>query len=65
LGGLEVYYPTHSSGTISALLDIAKQVGLLTTGGSDFHGPGTGRNKIGGFVASSELLDALEPRLNR
>lgn len=64
LGGVEVYYPTHSSGTVRDLLGIAGAAGLVTTGGSDFHGPGTGRDKLSGFEASPELFDRLAPRLN-
>ncbi len=65
LEGVEAYYPTHSSPTVVGLLEIAKALGLLATGGSDFHGPGTGRNKIGGFDASAEALRCLEPRVCR
>ncbi|MBI5202754.1 MAG: PHP domain-containing protein [Elusimicrobia bacterium] len=63
LGGLELYYPTHTSGTMSNLSGMAKAAGLITTGGSDFHGPGTGRDKLAGFEASTELFAVLEPYL--
>lgn len=63
LGGIEVFYPTHSGGTVQELLGIAKATGLVTTGGSDFHGPGTGREKLAGFDASDELFGVLEPIL--
>jgi hypothetical protein len=36
--GLEVYYGLYDDQTISELARLAKQYGLLTTGGSDFHG---------------------------
>lgn len=36
--GLEVYYGLYDDGTISELARLAKQYGLLATGGSDFHG---------------------------
>jgi len=38
LEGLEVYYPDHTPATVTRYLDIAKQHGLLVTGGTDFHG---------------------------
>jgi predicted metal-dependent phosphoesterase TrpH len=38
LGGVEVYYPSHSSRAVKALVKMAKDLGLFMTGGSDFHG---------------------------
>lgn len=38
LVGLEVYYGLYDDATISELARLAKQYGLLATGGSDFHG---------------------------
>lgn len=38
LDGVEVYYSTHSSRQIREYLSLAQQLGLLITGGSDFHG---------------------------
>lgn len=40
LGGIETYYPSHSAQDIAILSDIAKRNGLITTGGSDYHGAG-------------------------
>ena len=38
LDGLEVYYPKHSLPDIDRFRDLARDLGLLVTGGSDFHG---------------------------
>jgi predicted metal-dependent phosphoesterase TrpH len=38
MGGMEVYYPEHSSEQISLYAELARQNGLLMTGGTDFHG---------------------------
>ena len=38
LGGVEVYYPSHSPKAVKALLKMAHEMGLLITGGSDYHG---------------------------
>jgi 3',5'-nucleoside bisphosphate phosphatase len=38
LQGLEVHYPTHSSCQHEQLQSMAENLGLITTGGSDFHG---------------------------
>jgi len=37
LEGVEVYYPSHSPKAVKALLRMADEMGLLITGGSDFH----------------------------
>ncbi len=38
LDGVEVYYSTHAARQTRAYLSLASQLGLLVTGGSDFHG---------------------------
>lgn len=38
LDGVEVHYSTHTARQTREYLAMAKQLGLLTTGGSDFHG---------------------------
>lgn len=38
LGGIEVYYSTHTAKQTGQYLALARQVGLQPTGGSDFHG---------------------------
>jgi len=38
LGGLEVYHSSHSPEQTRRYLDLARRLGLLVTGGSDFHG---------------------------
>ncbi|KPK00416.1 MAG: hypothetical protein AMJ60_01430 [Desulfobacterales bacterium SG8_35] len=38
LEGVEVYYPSHSPKAVKALLKMTDEMGLLITGGSDFHG---------------------------
>ena len=37
LGGVEVYYPSHSPKAVAALVKMADDFDLLLTGGSDFH----------------------------
>lgn len=39
LQGLEVYHPLHSMPVRQRLEDLALRLGLLVTGGSDYHGP--------------------------
>ncbi len=38
LDGVEVYYSTHAARQTREYLNLAHQLGLLVTGGSDFHG---------------------------
>lgn len=38
LAGLEVYYPEHNPEQVRKYLALAKKLGLLVTGGSDYHG---------------------------
>ena len=38
LAGLEVYYRTFDVGTVAAVRDVADTLGLIATGGSDYHG---------------------------
>ena len=38
LAGLEVYYRTFDSATVDAVAVVAARLGLLATGGSDYHG---------------------------
>lgn len=64
LGGMEVHYSTHNPKQTAELLDIAKRLDLLVTGGSDFHGltkpdieVGVGR---GGLTVPIKLLEPLK-----
>ena len=40
LGGIETYYPSHTQADIAALRGVAARFGMITTGGSDYHGQG-------------------------
>jgi 3',5'-nucleoside bisphosphate phosphatase len=64
LGGMEVHYSTHNPKQTAGLLDIAKRLDLLVTGGSDFHGltkpdieVGIGR---GSLTVPTKLLEPLK-----
>jgi hypothetical protein len=59
MDGVEAFYPTHDAGQAALLDRLARELGLLTTGSSDFHGPAHGT--FGGFLGFS--LHGLEPRL--
>lgn len=38
LNGLEVYYRAYDQGTVGLLADVATRLGLVKTGGTDYHG---------------------------
>lgn len=40
--GIETFYPEHSAGQITAYREMCRRLGLIATGGSDFHGPSVG-----------------------
>lgn len=64
LDGVEVYYTEHSDKYTALVAGLAQQLGLLMSGGSDFHGavkPGValGRGR-GGLFVRGELLDKMK-----
>jgi predicted metal-dependent phosphoesterase TrpH len=65
LDGVEAYYPTHSHSFRKRLLAIARRLGLLVSGGSDYHGdlrPGTAM-ACGGSLVPGHLLETMKARL--
>ena len=57
--GLEVYRPSHSSEYTVELEELTARLGMLRTGGSDWHGPKDG--DLGTFyVGADEVADFLE-----
>jgi hypothetical protein len=42
LMGIETFYPEHSPAQIAAYREMCRHLGLVATGGSDFHGPSVG-----------------------
>lgn len=63
LAGVEAHYPTHSGEVTRRLLKAAAERGLAVTGGSDYHGPGTGREEIGGVELGPEAASRLRELL--
>ena len=56
LDGIEAFYPAHSNALTREFLQMAKTCGLLVTAGTDFHGPGTGRDEMYGFEFHEEFF---------
>jgi predicted metal-dependent phosphoesterase TrpH len=59
LQGLEVYYPEHSQSMVNFYLGLARELGLLVTGGSDFHGSVKPDVKLGMIKIPFELVEGL------
>ena len=65
LDGLEAWHPDHAESDVSRYLALAGRLGLMVTGGSDYHGenkPGAGLGGWNGGRIPLELLDGLHRR---
>ena len=51
LGGIEAFYPGHSTKTSRKLVEMSEELNILVTGGSDFHGSIKPGIAIGGAPA--------------
>jgi hypothetical protein len=56
LAGLECYYPEHSFGQEALYLYLARELGLLITGGSDFHGDNKPEVSLGRITCQPLLV---------
>ena len=51
LDAIEVYHPDHGAAATIRYRDLADELDLLVTGGSDYHGPGSDRAAAFGRVS--------------
>jgi 3',5'-nucleoside bisphosphate phosphatase len=66
LGGIETFYPEHSAGQIEAYSALCRRHDLVATGGSDYHGPQTGRaGTLGSPYVPVEVWQELRDRAQR
>ena len=66
LEGLEVYYTQSQPSLENQMLKVVKKLGLVATGGSDFHGAVTPDVDIGKGTGNLKVPDeVLEPFLQR
>ena len=65
LMGLEVYYPEHTAQMRGKYVSIAKELGLLATGGSDYHGKAKPYVNLGKSTVPDELLEALKKAVKK
>lgn len=59
LDGVEVLHPSHDETTRKAWQRLARQYGLLMTGGSDFHGFRTHANVFGSYVVPYKVVEQM------
>jgi 3',5'-nucleoside bisphosphate phosphatase len=70
LVGLEAYYKDASPDDVKAMIRVAERNGLITTGGSDYHGSGENNEvKLGGvnvpLKAAEKLIELADKRGKR
>lgn len=57
--GIEVYYPEHTHAQTRLYRDIVRSLGLVATGGTDFHAPDRNSADLGATGLDEEHLRAL------
>lgn len=62
LVGLEVWHPRHGAERVRRYRHLARELGLIATGGSDYHGGGRGDSAIGEQPVPVAVVEALEAR---
>jgi len=65
IDGFEAYYPGHDHETTSKILSMAKDLGLLVTGGSDCHGMRKGQPMLGIFKVKFDVFEGLRDAHSR
>ena len=66
LMGIEVYYAEHSAGQTIDYLELCRRHDLVATGGSDYHGPESGRSNTPGTPSAPwAAWEALRRRAGR
>ena len=63
--GIEVYHSKHYPSTVRRYLAMAREGGLLITGGSDCHGHVSGRSIIGNVKVDYEVVERLREEAQR
>jgi len=63
LDGIEAYYPEHSPAQRRRLVELAGHLGMVVTGGSDAHGPGSESSAgLGEVTVPYEAVETLKRR---
>lgn len=62
LDGVEVLHPSNAPEVRRRLAQLAEELGLLKSGGSDWHGPGTHRSELGSERVPARWLQEIAER---
>ncbi len=62
IGGIEVFYPEHTQSMINFYTRLAREHGLATTGGSDFHGKVKPEVRLGMIKVPYDCVEDLRRR---
>ena len=65
LDGVEVRHPAHNPEDIARIGSLARELDLVESGGSDWHGADNGGRTLGCMRVSGSVLDGQEARLAR
>lgn len=65
LDGIEVFHTKHNAGANKRYMEIAREFGLLVTGGSDCHGTSKGRPLIGTMKLPYDHVQRLKDKVIR
>ncbi len=60
--GIECYYPEHSAAQTGHYVQTCKDLGLIATGGSDFHGPRVRAGHLGVPSVPMAVWEALQEK---
>ena len=60
LDGLEVYHSKHSKEVTAYYLTIARELGLLVSGGSDYHGENSPGVKMGDIRLADRYVEQIQ-----
>jgi hypothetical protein len=63
LDGIETVHPKHAPDQVRHYRRLVKELGLLETGGSDFHGAGRGESAVGNPSVPYRLVVEMKRRL--
>ena len=61
--GIESYYPEHSAAQTAGYVQMCRDLGLVATGGSDFHGPRVRAGSLGVPSVPMAVWEALEAKI--
>jgi len=62
LMGIECYYTEHSAAQTAGYLQLCRDLGLIATGGSDFHGPTVSAARLGAPRVPLAVWEALRAK---